>query len=756
MKFMRMLRQYKIYRNIVISLVVIVCAVALVLAASLYALFSRMMREDLGRVATSTIQQASHVVSDLEGRTEALCNQLLAEADVIATMFRNPPKPVEAYHASQLLKRNRSIQPYVEWIGVINGQTQRVYNTVGLSQEDEQLLYGLVRSAYVKRQAATIQFEYDAPATGKRMRSIAFVNSSDLSTSQEDFGAVAVGVSPVYLRNLVRQATRRMDGVILVLDGQGNALTHTEDALIFENLAQMDYLSEARASRESGAYEAEVQGVHSLISYAFLPKLNWLLVSIQPYKSLEAGLRWAFLATVCIALSLTAVGIVLTLYLTSRAYNPVATALSGGGYRGARHTGGPDEVDFITLQLERKRQLEGDVRAISPLVKEAVLMQLITDWQGESDPAAMDHLGLSLTGPYYAVVLIAFDQEDQAVLRSPAEDRGLMRFVLVNMATELISGAAGRVEVVPVSNGEVAALLQLESGELPDKLPLCLSELNRNLVTHFDLSVSCAAGLVVSGPDAINESYLAARELLSYRFFEGAGCILLGDAELRGHSAYRPFPPKLEARLYAAVEEGDPQKLRQALAPCLSHLRTLTPDGARLLAHQLLLFVLRKLPGAQEDREAQAAHVRSIEQVGRCRWATELDRLMEGVMMNLARMRRGEEKPRTLDQPIVEMERYIERNFRNPAVSLETAADEQHRSAAYLGRLFKVQTGRSFSEALSQYRLGQAERLLIESELSIQEICGQVGLVNVSYFYTLFKKRYGCTPQNYRRRAPHG
>ena len=125
-------------------------------------------------------------------------------------------------------------------------------------------------------------------------------------------------------------------------------------------------------------------------------------------------------------------------------------------------------------------------------------------------------------------------------------------------------------------------------------------------------------------------------------------------------------------------------------------------------------------------------------------------------MVNLARMRRGEEKPRTLDQPIVEMERYIERNFRNPAVSLETAADEQHRSAAYLGRLFKVQTGRSFSEALSQYRLGQAERLLIESELSIQEICGQVGLVNVSYFYTLFKKRYGCTPQNYRRRAPHG
>ena len=46
-----------------------------------------------------------------------------------------------------------------------------------------------------------------------------------------------------------------------------------------------------------------------------------------------------------------------------------------------------------------------------------------------------------------------------------------------------------------------------------------------------------------------------------------------------------------------------------------------------------------------------------------------------------------------------------------------------------------------------------AEELLRESTDSIGGIVLRVGLENESYFYRLFKKRFGATPKDYRRRS---
>ncbi|MFR9071965.1 MAG: AraC family transcriptional regulator [Blautia sp.] len=37
-----------------------------------------------------------------------------------------------------------------------------------------------------------------------------------------------------------------------------------------------------------------------------------------------------------------------------------------------------------------------------------------------------------------------------------------------------------------------------------------------------------------------------------------------------------------------------------------------------------------------------------------------------------------------------------------------------------------------------------------------QQICDQIGIANVSYFYRQFKKSSGATPQQYRERHFHG
>ncbi|MEO1655034.1 MAG: AraC family transcriptional regulator, partial [Bacteroidota bacterium] len=51
---------------------------------------------------------------------------------------------------------------------------------------------------------------------------------------------------------------------------------------------------------------------------------------------------------------------------------------------------------------------------------------------------------------------------------------------------------------------------------------------------------------------------------------------------------------------------------------------------------------------------------------------------------------------------------------------------------------------------LAQKRLEQAEMLLRSSDLSISEICYQVGLKNPSHFNRVFKEFYGLPPAQYK------
>lgn len=95
--------------------------------------------------------------------------------------------------------------------------------------------------------------------------------------------------------------------------------------------------------------------------------------------------------------------------------------------------------------------------------------------------------------------------------------------------------------------------------------------------------------------------------------------------------------------------------------------------------------------------------------------------------------------------------RYIEDNYR--MASLTELAGELNLSVYHLSRLVKQQTGSTFKELLQRKRLNKAVQLLTETKLSISDIIGYVGYDNASYFFRIFKERYGISPREYRSRA---
>ncbi len=88
---------------------------------------------------------------------------------------------------------------------------------------------------------------------------------------------------------------------------------------------------------------------------------------------------------------------------------------------------------------------------------------------------------------------------------------------------------------------------------------------------------------------------------------------------------------------------------------------------------------------------------------------------------------------------------YIYENYAEP-VTLEDIAKAAYISRSEAGRCFRKFIDCSPIDALIQYRLQVASRLLGEKTRSIQEICFACGFNSVNYFSRQFKKFYGYTP----------
>lgn len=93
----------------------------------------------------------------------------------------------------------------------------------------------------------------------------------------------------------------------------------------------------------------------------------------------------------------------------------------------------------------------------------------------------------------------------------------------------------------------------------------------------------------------------------------------------------------------------------------------------------------------------------------------------------------------------------IKENLAQDTLRPELIADKLGMNTRALYRRFKKISPLTPSDFIKDYRMMHAARLLVTTNLSVQEIIYQVGVSNKSYFYREFSAKYGVTPGEYRR-----
>ncbi len=104
---------------------------------------------------------------------------------------------------------------------------------------------------------------------------------------------------------------------------------------------------------------------------------------------------------------------------------------------------------------------------------------------------------------------------------------------------------------------------------------------------------------------------------------------------------------------------------------------------------------------------------------------------------------------------------YVEEHCRE-RVTLDEVARVVHLSPSRVRHVFREVSGVGFKEYTTRVRLAEAKRLLLSTDLSVEEVAHGVGYTNVHQFYAVFQRYSTLLPAEYRRyytpdggREPH-
>ncbi len=126
------------------------------------------------------------------------------------------------------------------------------------------------------------------------------------------------------------------------------------------------------------------------------------------------------------------------------------------------------------------------------------------------------------------------------------------------------------------------------------------------------------------------------------------------------------------------------------------------------------------------------------------------------VMLNEARYPQTEEQhTERAAEELLELVRYMNTHFREP-LTMDELSQRAGISKYHLSREFKKLTGFPPNEYMIRLRLEHAKLNLINTQMPVHTIAEISGIPNEAYFSRLFHRRFGMTPNAWRRKMNTG
>ena len=386
-----------------------------------------------------------------------------------------------------------------------------------------------------------------------------------------------------------------------------------------------------------------------------------------------------------------------------------------------------------------------------PILQESFYTSLIegTLPQQDMESTLLDYQ-ISLPGKYYAVVIL----HNSLSLSPEGINPLLITMSIRKLAEERLQKNWRPCFFTYLGNTLLIAQLDRETDSI--KLTDDCEILCRMAKHVCKATVTAGIGKTVSHLVDLPLSYLGARDAVAYRVLYGRGkAIAISEIGLEGKEERNVNKEIIDEERLLDIYRSIRMSSEEELDKCIdlyvenSHLDSPSLQEYHFFLMDLVTNMHKFLLSNQMDTNLifpkEEDVYQKVQQFSLAELSQWLKEVCKKIQRHIQEMR--SDKTKSFVKRAVE---HVHSHYMDKDLTVEALSQELHVSAAYFSTVFKRETGKSFINYLTDYRMEKAIRLLMEEEEKTYIIAESVGYSDPNYFSYAFKKKFGMSPSKFK------
>jgi AraC-like DNA-binding protein len=527
---------------------------------------------------------------------------------------------------------------------------------------------------------------------------------------------------------------REPDCETLFVDEKGCLLNYCQIAPVLSDVSEVDFVARVLDKDENEGYFIDTTDGKHLITFIKLPETKTSYIRVFPYDQINGTLIKLRNISILITMSVLLTGTMIAVFLTRKIYKP------------------------IKIMSETLNKMKSESRENKYKNRQSVL-QLLFDSSEKGQKHLKEKMEkydirLKIQGSF-VLVAMKNDDYDTFCKNNSLEEREALCFAIANIIHE-VAGWEYENETIEMSGNSILLLINFpendfETEEIRIKriCSLC-RKIQGKVEEYMDISLSC----IFSNVGSFQQLPLLYQDIINverYRLYYGKGCIVSTADIIEKKRQNYVYSVEKESELVNVLNKGEFEEVKVRYLEIVNSLYFYPPS----IFYANILRLWGAIDEATsfweyKDREKDICNEMAGKLV-RCEDINGINQIFFDFFdMIIKKQKNWRESKHTLLLDRINL--IITQESSNKNLSLDMIADRLNMSTDYVGKLFKKYTGKSIVVRINEERIENAKKLLVETKLSINEIIDQVGFSTDKYFFSLFKKMNGLTPNEYRKK----
>ncbi|NJD01204.1 MAG: helix-turn-helix domain-containing protein [Ruminiclostridium sp.] len=738
----------KFYAKILLCFVIVVVSTIFILSAILYINFEKIILNTIYSSQIENLLQISDNTDMMYQSIKTLSLQLYFDNDVSRLRNLANPEISDISLAASRLRMNGAIIPYIQSIYVYSDKANIFYSATPygsfhIYREEE----------FFDKDIIDILNRYkDSPTLYPIIRKLPYISNSYETTVSNGCtflfydskvgikpteGALIINMSEAWIRNLIEQQSKDINirKSIFIIDKKGDLIASNNMLKLPADLTGQNYIKNVVDARESyGYYVESFDNVKSLVVYATYEPFNWRFISVIPYSDIVNDVNRMKYNTIIIGFIILFSSIILSIILLKKAYHPINKVVS------------------------RLSNLESEMSKTFYNRKQEYLKNIILGKIIDNDDTVRNNINAFKTNFDYAgnftILYFMIDHYYDFCSNNDLRDRNLLKYAIMNIISDIclpffINEPAdmGEDHIVLLCN-----VINMTPQEFAGPAGSVIKSIQSSVNQALQISLSVVTCPLINDITAVNRLYNIAQKASTHRIYLGHGCVISSEDYQHNEAAAYEYSLENDAKLKELLMLGHIQQAQSLFKEIIMDTENDQYSFFHLTLFRLastfytVLYTIKNnsgipLPYNFNNIITNLNRLETIQEI--CDYFYSLFECIANIL--------EERKNIKHDDIIKKVEEIIQADYSNMNLSLENISDSIDMSPAYLGRLFKKITSQSIVDYINEVRMKKAKDLLTNTNITINEIVSNTGYTNIQYFYKVFKKTFGVTPNNFRK-----